>query len=186
MGDWILNPLKGIIRFPGYPMIGNYSSYSCQDILNSTMINTTRIIIHQLGSSYHRSVTIALSPALTDSDGTFIDNFRKTFPTDLRKSGQLRRLCLVNPLCFYNEVKWIQTKNKNQATDSLYLQGTYSFIKKSIAMYKYKFNNDFNNSLVMCLIKSFFANMSGKVNPLYYSFFFNLYLDISYTSRKNI
>ena len=38
----------------------------------------------------------------------------------------------------------MKTKNLNQAIDSLYLPDTDSFINKFIAMYKDKYNDDFN------------------------------------------
>jgi hypothetical protein len=62
----------------------------------------------------------------------------------------------VSSLDFYNELKKIKTnKNPNQATDSLSVPGTDSFINKCIAMYKDKSNADFKNSLVVRLLKSF-------------------------------
>ena len=56
---------------------------------------------------------------------------------------------------FYNKFKLMQTKNRNQATDSLSLPGTYSFINNYIAMYKDNPNNYFKNSFVVCLLKAF-------------------------------
>jgi len=73
----------------------------------------------------------------------------------------------VNSLDFYNELRKIKTKNLNQATDLLSLPGTDSFINKCIAMYKDKSNDDFKNSLVVCLLKAFVAKMSGEINPVY-------------------
>ena len=52
-------------------------------------------------------------------------------------------------------------------------------------MYKYKSNNYFNNLLVACLIKLSVAKVSDEVNPIYSLNVFNLYLDISATSRKS-
>ena len=69
----------------------------------------------------------------------------------------------MNSLDFYNEVKLMQTKNQNQATESLSLPDIDIFINIYIAMYKDKSNNDFNNSLVVCLLKAFFAKMSSEV-----------------------
>ena len=60
----------------------------------------------------------------------------------------------------------MKTKNQIQATDSLYLPGINSFINFFIAMYKDNSNDDFNNSLVLCLLKEFVAKISGEVNPL--------------------
>jgi hypothetical protein len=93
----------------------------------------------------------------------------------------------VNSLDFYNELKKIKTKNLNQATDSLSLPDTDSFINKFIAMYKKdKSNDDFKNSLVVCLLKAFVAKMSGEeMNPAYSPNIFNFYLALSATSRKS-
>ena len=157
---------------------------SCQDILRSTMINTIKSIVHQGGVNYHRSVKISLSPTLTDSYATFIEKFRKTCSTYLRKYGHLLRSCLVKPLDLYNEFKCTQNKIQNQGTWFLSLPGTDSFINKSIAMYKDKSNNNFKNLLVVCLLKSFVANMSGEANPIYSTNIFNLYLALSDTLRK--
>ena len=74
----------------------------------------------------------------------------------------------MDSLDFYNEVDLMQTNNQNQAIDSLYLPGTDSFINKFIVMYKDKSSSDFKNSLVVCLLKSFFARIVGEVDPIYY------------------
>eukprot|EP00978_Attheya_sp_CCMP212_P010703 scaffold26027_cov70-Attheya_sp.AAC.8 len=42
------------------------------------------------------------------------------------------------------------------------LPGTDCFINKFIAIYKDKSNDDFKNSLVVCLLKAFVAKMSGE------------------------
>ena len=61
----------------------------------------------------------------------------------------------------------MQTKNQNQATDSLSLLYIDIFINIFITMYKDKYNNDFKNSLVVCLPKSFVTNMSSEVIDLW-------------------
>ena len=63
----------------------------------------------------------------------------------------------------------MQTKNQNQATESLSLPDIDIFINIYIAMYKDKSNNDFNNSLVVCLLKAFFAKMSSEVIYLWWT-----------------
>ena len=80
--------------------------------------------------------------------------------------------------------KKMKTKNRNQATDSLYLPGTDGFINKCIVIYKDKSNDNFKKSLVLCVLKAFFAKMSGEVNPVYSPNVFNFYLALSATSRK--
>eukprot|EP00978_Attheya_sp_CCMP212_P003839 scaffold8165_cov69-Attheya_sp.AAC.1 len=49
----------------------------------------------------------------------------------------------------------MKANNQKQATPD-------SFTNKFIAMYKDKSNDDFKNSLVVCLLKAFVAKMSGE------------------------
>ena len=95
---------------------------------------TTNKFFHKLGDKYQRAETIACSPIFTDSDAIFIVNFSKTCSTDLNKTGQLLRLCIVNSLDFYKEKKNIKTKNLNQEKESLSLPNTDSFVNKFIVI----------------------------------------------------
>ena len=85
----------------------------------------------------------------------------------MNKTVQLLRTCFVNSFGFYKELNNIKTNNRNQATDSLSLTGTYILINKFIAMYKDNSNDDFKNSLVVCLPKAFVAKISAEVDPVY-------------------
>ena len=73
---------------------------SCKVILKYSMNNTTKKVVHKQGYIYHRAKIIPCSPILTNSDAILIINFIKTCLTDLKKTGQLLRLCLVNSLDF--------------------------------------------------------------------------------------
>ena len=156
---------------------------SCQDILKSTMLKKSKAIIKGRGDKYHRADTISLSPTVTDSDVTFIENFSRVCLTDRNKTGQLLRSRLLGSLDYYNEVKRIT--NQKQETSSLSFPGTDSFIEKFITMYKDKSNDTFKTSLVVCLLKAFVAKMSGELNPVYSPNVFNFYLALSATSRKS-
>ena len=48
-----------------------------------------------------------------------------------------------------------------------------------------KYNDDLNNSLVVCLLKTFVAKMIGEVNPVYEPNIFDIYLSLSATSHKS-
>ena len=98
------------------------------------MIKTIKEVFHKQGDNYHRAETTSCSPILTDCDAILIVNFSKTCLTDLNKTGQLPKLCLVNSLDFYKELKKTKTKNLNQATYSISLPGTYIFINKFISI----------------------------------------------------
>ena len=51
-------------------------------------------------------------------------------------------------------------------------------------MYKDNSNIDFNNSLVLLLLKAYVAKLSVEVNHVYYPNIFNFYMDLSITSCK--
>ena len=114
-----------------------------------------------------REIEIILhSVELADEHGDKLKNFQRNHDYVLSQLGLELKEKFIFHYMFYKEATALPESCKRpKRSNIMFTEAPDSFIQKIVTLYEQ--NKEFRNSLILCIMKAFFANQCGNINSAF-------------------